>query len=340
MDAEDILGSLTPPVHFRSATFEKYLPEPQFPTQQEALAAVQQFARSSTPRGFSLFSLFSKAATTKNGLYLDGGFGVGKTHLLASAYHSFNGKKAYLSFQELMFLVGLITLKGTIEALQNYELLIIDEFELDDPANTRISATLLKELTNHGVKILTSSNTPPGALGEGKFSIEDFRRELGDFVTTFTSQRIDGEDYRISHRAADTNHSSWSNDLSQFKRFLLQAEQRDKDGVLIVTMSELLHILSLAHPIRVRKAIEQFHTLAIRDVDVIYTPHEALRFVYLIDKAYDNTMLLIAQGDILPSQIFHSSYFHGGDTKKYRRAISRLEEMGRTSYQILSESQP
>ena len=40
------------------------------------------------------------------GLYLDGGFGVGKTHLLASTWHAAPGPKAYGTFVELTHLVG------------------------------------------------------------------------------------------------------------------------------------------------------------------------------------------------------------------------------------------
>ena len=39
-------------------------------------------------------------------LYLDGGFGVGKTHLLAAAYHAADVPRAYLSFQEMTYAVG------------------------------------------------------------------------------------------------------------------------------------------------------------------------------------------------------------------------------------------
>jgi len=337
VQADDILSSLRPPVHFKNATLENYIPEPNFQSQEEAVLLVKDFIKEE--KSSFLQSIFGRSKqTSKRGLYLDGGFGVGKTHLLASAYHAFEGNKAYLSFQELMFLVGLESLNKTVEWLKDYQLLVIDEFELDDPANTRISSTLLTKLFAEGVKILTSSNTPPGALGEGKFSVEDFKRELGDLVQQFTLHRVDGEDYRITHRRSANELRSWTNDnkLFQFLLKALETKNYASAKILDLTLPNLLHILSLAHPIRVRKALEAFDAVVLREAEEIYTPHEALRFVYFIDKAYDNNTLLLALSQIAPSQLFHYSYFNGGDTKKYRRAISRLEEMSEQTYSLFA----
>ncbi len=112
----DMLGGLVPPKHFDSAEFTTYRPEPGFPSQQRALESVKAFTESigRNPRGSVFGRIFAGRNTTGSGLYLDGGFGVGKTHLLASAFHAYHGRKTYLSFQELMFLVGLETLQGVV----------------------------------------------------------------------------------------------------------------------------------------------------------------------------------------------------------------------------------
>jgi hypothetical protein len=41
-------------------------------------------------------------------VYLDGGYGVGKTHLLASLWHQAPGPKLFATFVELTHLVGAI----------------------------------------------------------------------------------------------------------------------------------------------------------------------------------------------------------------------------------------
>jgi cell division protein ZapE len=75
------------------------------------------------------------------GLYLDGGFGVGKTHLLAAAYRALPDDavhpKAFATFMELTQLAGVFGFVECIELLADYTLLCIDEFELDDPETPR-----------------------------------------------------------------------------------------------------------------------------------------------------------------------------------------------------------
>ena len=69
---------------------------------------------------------------------MDGGFGVGKTHLLTSLAHEVTaglgeGSVAYGTFVEYTNLVGALGFLPTVEALATRRLVCIDEFELDDP---------------------------------------------------------------------------------------------------------------------------------------------------------------------------------------------------------------
>ena len=325
LTSQDMLSGLKPPKHFDQAEFANYIPEPEYPSQVTAVKIISKFIHdleaSISSRGF--FQKIFSSSTEGHGIYLDGGFGVGKTHLLASAYHSFSGPKAYLSFQELMFLVGLQTLTGVVTALKDYKLLVIDEFELDDPANTRISTNLLQQLFNAGVSILTSSNTPPGALGEGKFSVEYFQRELGALTKRFKTVPIDGEDYRTTHHIGEGGRSTWVRTDAELD--LLRAELSGK--IIDASFQDFLDVLSKAHPMRIRAALGKIDAIVLRSVAQISHPHEALRFVYAIDKAYDNNIVLLASSPIEIEGLFHKSYFTGGDTKKYLRTMSRLKEM-------------
>ncbi len=72
----------------------------------------------------------------KAGLYLDGGFGVGKTHLLASLWHcGLARRRSVLLWSTRTWWVA-VTFRKTVEALSSYKLVCIDEFELDDPGDT------------------------------------------------------------------------------------------------------------------------------------------------------------------------------------------------------------
>lgn len=338
---EDIIASLEPPSHFSAATFSNYIPDPAYSSQQRSVEILQQFIAEIGAKQnakSSLFSLFSSKARAKgSGIYLDGGFGVGKTHLLASSYHSYSvPKKAYLSFQELMYLVGLQKLDGTLAAFKDHDLLVIDEFELDDPANSRISTNLLGQLFDAGVHIITSSNTPPGALGVERFSDEDFRREIGELSKKFRQMKIDGEDYRISHNLHHVEHASWylSSEYEQFhssRKYLNDILQ----SVVSIEYKELTRLLSSAHPMKIRTMLADINGFAIEGFERFSHPHEALRFVYFIDKCYDDNIAVAVLSEIELRDIFHPSIFNGGDTKKYRRTLSRLNEMTQVTAEML-----
>jgi predicted ATPase len=91
--------------------------------------------------------------------------------------------------------------------------------------------------------------------------------------------------------------------------------------------SAFLKALALAHPIRVRKALTRLRALHLTDVETIVDPHAALRFVYLIDKVYDDNIRFSATSSVSIRLLFSKAIYHGGDTKKYLRAMSRIEEL-------------
>ena len=83
----EVLDQLVPPREFTKARFDNYLPNSSFPSQALALGSARAFVKPGVIK-----SLFSKGkAPTYSGIYLDGGFGVGKTHLLAAIWHEFAG---------------------------------------------------------------------------------------------------------------------------------------------------------------------------------------------------------------------------------------------------------
>ncbi len=187
------MRQLTPPPEFSAARFENYRPDPNFPSQEQALERAKQFVT----RGKKSFG----KAPSNPGIYLDGGFGVGKTHLLASIWHAFSGTKAFGSFLEYTSLVGYLGFAQAIKLFSKYQLICIDEFELDDPGDTMIMSRFLKELEAAGVRFAATSNTPPNALGQGRFAAEDFKREIQGLGERFLMISVDGEDYR--HRDSD-----------------------------------------------------------------------------------------------------------------------------------------
>ncbi|WP_434619585.1 cell division protein ZapE [Arthrobacter sp. A5] len=321
---DELLKGFYPSPRFGSVSFASYRPDPAQPSQTTAVRAMEQFADSiKTPEPKGLRRLFApKKPAVRSGFYLDGGFGVGKTHLLASLWHASPGPKAFGTFVEYTNLVGALSFRKTVEALSSYKLVCIDEFELDDPGDTVLMSRLMRELADAGVKLAATSNTLPGSLGEGRFAAVDFQREIQVLADQFEVVRIDGEDYR--HRGLPTPPAPLSNsDLDS-------AMKAEFDGktVAVDDFVTLVDHLAAVHPSRYRQLVDGIDGVVWRDVKTITEQSVALRFVVLADRLYDRDVPILASGVPLDS-LFSPEMMAGGYLKKYYRAVSRLTALAR-----------
>src|SRR5712692_4182928 len=150
----ELVRGFVPTPRFAHVSFASYQLHPREPSQTTALARVQtsveELAVDAPARGALLARLRPRRPRTLRGLYLDGGFGVGKTHLLAATYHAAPDPKAYLSFAELSYTITSLGLTTCLTVFRRHGLLCVDEFELDDVANTRLAATCLRGLRDAG----------------------------------------------------------------------------------------------------------------------------------------------------------------------------------------------
>jgi cell division protein ZapE len=311
-----------PPPRFSQASFSGYLPT--HPSQAEACRAVREFvAGESSQRSrwrWPWRSNGNGAPQRREGLYLDGGYGVGKTHLLAAAFHAApDGRKAYLTFQELVHLIGAMGMEAARNRFATVSLICLDEFELDDPGNTLIVKRFLEGLFAAGGKVITTSNTPPEAQGQGRFNAEDFRREIQGIAAHFRTLCLEGSDYR--HRDHPVR--------------LLQPDElaaelaRDDAPVPVVGagFEELLDVLRELHPIRYRPLLASIGTLVLHDVRTLASQGDALRFVHFIDQLYDRRVRLRAAGEVALTELFDPAYRHSAYQKKHERCVSRLGEL-------------
>lgn len=314
MTAAEIAESLIPPRQFEQATLENYEPDPDYPSQARAVERVRAFAASWTAsRG-----LFAKRPPeTKPGLYLDGGFGVGKTHLLAALWKLAPGRTYFGTFIEFTALVGALGYAATVKLLGGASFLAIDEFELDDPGDTMMMTRLLGELASGGTRIAATSNTPPNALGEGRFAAVDFLREIQALSDRFEIVKIDGLDYR--HR--DVESHAIALDDTQYAAAVTEAAAHA--AVTADPFDAILKHLATVHPSRYVKLVEGLTAIGIEDVRVLHDQTDALRFVALVDRLYDEQVHVLATGVPL-DQVFGDEMLAGGYRKKYLRAISRL----------------
>ena len=316
---DEMVASLVPPPQFDRATFETYRADAAYPSQQHAKDLLSSFARGQVelPRG-GLFRRAKKAEPLKPGVYLDGGFGVGKTHLLASIYHAMPARRKYFgSFIEYTALVGALGYQNTVKLFLGSDLLCIDEFELDDPGDTMVMTRLLGELVASGTRLAATSNTPPNALGEGRFAAQDFLREIHAMSDSFQTIRIDGTDYR--QRAVDG--AAVALDADAYGQAI--ADAAASGAVSDDAFGTLIAHLAKVHPSRYIRLIDGVRIIGLRDVEQLQDQSAALRFVAFVDRAYDAQVPIRATGRPL-NDVFGEEMLAGGYRKKYLRAISRL----------------
>jgi cell division protein ZapE len=315
-----LLADLRPPSHIAGVSFDSYRPDPAQPSQQRAVDALQGFAEApGRDDGGGLRRLLRRSAPAgRPGVYLDGGFGVGKTHLLASLWHAVPGPKAFGTFVGYTHLVGALGFRPAVEALAANRLVCIDEFELDDPGDTVLMARLLRELVDSGVRLAATSNTLPDALGEGRFAADDFLREIQAVAGHFDVLRVDGEDYR--HRGNPVPPQPSTDDELE--------SAATAPGAVLDDFDALATHLARVHPSRYGALLDGVRVALWRGVRQVEDQNVALRLVALVDRMYDRDVVLRASGSRLDG-LFGDEMLAGGYRKKYRRALSRLTAMAR-----------
>jgi cell division protein ZapE len=175
---------------------------------------------------------------------------------------------------------------------------------------------LLGELAESGTRIAATSNTPPNALGEGRFAAVDFLREIHALAARFDILRIDGLDYR--RRDLEGHAVAFADDAK------LDAALAATSGTVTVDdFDAVLRHLSTVHPSRYVKLVDGLSAVGLRGVHVLHDQTDALRFVAAVDRLYDGQVRVLATGVPL-DQVFGDDMLAGGYRKKYLRAISRL----------------
>jgi cell division protein ZapE len=321
-----LVAELVPPPRFDRVRFETYEPDPAHPSQAEAVDVLRGFAAalSDDGRRRSWFRR-SHRAQGPTGIYLDGGFGVGKTHLLASLWHGVPGPKLFATFVELTHLVGALGFARAADALSSYRLVCVDEFELDDPGDTVLVSTLLSRLVEAGVRLAATSNTLPGRLGEGRFAAQDFLREIQSLAEHFEVHRIDGEDYR--HRGQVEAPRPESDE----RVHQVAAERPDASLDHFV---DLCRHLPEVHPSRYGALLDGLGVVCLQDVREVHDQALALRLVVLADRLYDRDLPVVSSGVPL-DRVFAEDMLRGGYRKKYFRAISRLTALAREGSELV-----
>jgi cell division protein ZapE len=316
-----LIADLVPPPRFRGARFATYLPDPAEPSQAAARDLLAARAAAADPAATRRrFGRRHAEPTGPGGVYLDGGYGVGKTHLLAAYWHAAAGPKVYGTFVEYTHMVGALGFAACVERLSAQRLVCIDEFELDDPGDTVLVSSLLARLAAAGVALVATSNTLPDRLGEGRFAAADFLREIQGLATRFTAVRIDGGDYRRRDGARAPRPAA--------DRLLDALADEGAPGIAADRFDDLLAHLATLHPSRYGALLDGVEAVLVRGLHTVEDQNVALRLVVLIDRLYDRSVPVLASGAPV-EELFAPDLLAGGFRKKYLRATSRLVSLAR-----------
>lgn len=331
---EELLGGFVPPARFSDKRFAEYTPV--HPSQAAAVRRLERVAaelrETATPSGLlrRVGSRWRRRGPGY-GVYLDGGFGVGKTHLLAALWHEAPYPKAYLTFDELVYFIGLVGVEEARRGFSTQRLAAVDEWELDDPGNLKLALAFLRGAIADGVRVVVTSNTLPLELGAGRFSQKDFLAEVEELASVFEVVRIEGEDYR--HRRFESSPGTdYFVGADRLEGLAAGAGPR----ALLAGFDELLAALGRVHPIRFEGMIDRIEALFVRDVRPIPRLSDALRWVHFVDTLYDSAVPLVATGSIPLGSLFSPDAVAGPYGKKLSRCLSRMEEMLRESSAALA----
>ena len=164
---------------------------------------------------------------SKSNFYIWGPVGRGKTMLLQAIHDSYFPDAGQFHFIEFMQVVHkkLSELSGHSDPLlsvvkdlsNNYKIIFIDEFQIEDIADAMIIGTLIEELSRKGLRLFISSNSHPDSLYKDGLQRSKFLKTINFINENFFIHNLLGsEDYR----------------LKEISRFDSSSEDRNSDGFI------------------------------------------------------------------------------------------------------------
>ena len=338
------------------------------PAQENAVAALDRLA-AVFKRKSPLKALFGSRGDEPAGVYLWGGVGRGKSMLMDLAFaHIDIHPKRRVHFAEFMLETHARLKKARekeegdpIEPVAEQiadeaKLLCFDEMQVTNPADAMILLRLFGKLIEAGVRVVTTSNRPPGDLYLGGLNRELFLPFIELIERRMLVVAVDGPtDYRLERLSGVEvwhvpNGPEATADLSRAFFQLTDYPVEDRAKVpsedIDVGGGRTLHVPKSLKGVAVfsfkrligepRGAADylaiarRYHTVILVGIPVMGPEmrNEAARFVTLIDALYEHKVKLLAAADSEPSGLYPS----GDGGFEFQRTISRLEEMRSAEY--------
>jgi cell division protein ZapE len=296
------------------------------------------------------------------GLYLWGGVGRGKTHLMDAFFESLPfSRKLRTHFHRFMLDVHArrrnypdqrdpLKLVAA-EYASEVRVLCFDEFFVSDIADAMILGRLFENLFARGVTLVATSNIPPPRLYENGLQRESFLPFIEVLQRHVGVLNVDGgTDYRLraltraeiyhcpSDAAAQANLAGWFGEIApeagrQEDVDLVIHERpirarRLADGVAWFDFAALCDgPRSAADYVELART---HHTVLLSKLPQLTTQREdpARRFINLVDEFYDRGVKLIVAADVPLEQLYTGERA----AFEFQRTRSRLQEMASQEY--------
>ena len=311
---------------------------------------------------------FGRNVVPERGLYLWGGVGRGKTHMMDAFFASLPfERKLRVHFHRFMQRVhaALTAHSGAKNPLERVAeeiaieaaVLCFDEFFVSDIGDAMILAALIDALFARGVTMVATSNIPPSDLYKDGLQRSRFLPAIALVEKHLKVAHLDSEtDYRFrTLNRADLWHVPHDRDAAERLRqyfesltggaaceaSVIEINQRsvplraEAPGVGWFGFRTLCEeARSAADYVEIAR---EYHTVLLEQIPIISGDSEdaARRFINLVDEFYDRNVKLITTAEALPEALYQGSRLRF----EFDRTVSRLQEM-RTQEYLRAEHRP
>ena len=196
--------------------------------QLSILESLDKFYQSNFSNRFISY-LFSKKKN-KQGFYLQGDVGVGKTMILDFFYENFDKSKQRLHFNEFMINFHNFVFQNKDNKKENiinkfvnklkkkYKLIFFDEFQVTNIVDAMILGSLFKKIFDQNIKVIFSSNIKINDLYKDGLQREQFLPFVRNLkLKCYEEKLIINEDYRKSKKNKNRKYFYPLNDVTNFK---------------------------------------------------------------------------------------------------------------------------